>query len=61
MKYKLRRKNLLQTPNAKINAIEANSLTSRGAHLWNTLPNDIKMLTQQRYFKERLKNGMGVK
>ena len=42
VKYELRTKNLLQTPNLITNTIGANSLISRGAHLWNTLPDDIK-------------------
>ena len=42
IKYELRTKNLLQTPNVKTNTVGANSLISRGAHLWNTLPDDIK-------------------
>ena len=41
-KYELRTKNLLQTPNLITNTIGANSLISRGAHLWNTLPDGIK-------------------
>ena len=42
-----------QTPNLITNTIGANSLISRGAHLWNTLPDDIKMSTQVRYLEER--------
>ena len=42
VKYELRTKNLLQTPNLITNTTGANSLISRGAHLWNTLPDDIK-------------------
>ena len=60
MKYELRTKNLLQTPNVKTNTIGANSLIPRGAHLWNTLPDELKMLTQLRYLKERSNNGMGI-
>ena len=42
-------KSLLQTPNVKTNSIGANSLISGGAHLWNTLPDDVKMLNQLPY------------
>ena len=41
VKYELRTKNLLQTPNLIANTIGVNSLISRGVHLWNTLPDDI--------------------
>ena len=42
------------------NTITANSLISRGAHLWNILPNDLKMLTYLRYLEVRSNNGMGI-
>ena len=53
VKYELRTKNLLQTPNLTINTIGANSLISRGAHLWNTLPDDIKNLNPMQYLEKR--------
>ena len=46
VKYELRTKNLFQTPSSKTNTIGVNSLISRGAHLRNTLPDNIKMSTQ---------------
>ena len=42
VKYELRTKNLLQTPNLKTNTPGANSLISRGAHLRKKLPDDTK-------------------
>ena len=61
LKSELRTKDLLQTPNVKTNTSVDNSLISRGAHLWNTLPDNIKkMLTQLRYLKERSNNVMGI-
>ena len=55
MKYDLRTKNLLQTPNVKANTTGANSLTSRGAHLWNTLPEGIKNVNSTGIFKRKIK------
>ena len=59
MKYELRTKNLLQTPNVKTNTIGANSLISRGAHLWNTLPDDIKIVNSIAIFKRKIKQWNG--
>jgi len=42
----------LQTPDVKTNTIGANSLKSRGARLWNTLPDDIKNVTSTAIFRE---------
>ena len=52
--------NKLQTPNVITNTIGANSLISRGAHLWNTLPDDMKNVNSTATLKERLKNGIGI-
>jgi len=60
-KYELRTKNLLQTPNVKANTTGANSLTSRGAHLWNTLPDDITNVTSTAIFKRQIKEWNGNK
>ena len=48
IKDELPTKNLLPSPNAKTDTTETDSLISRGAHIWNTLPGDIKVLTQLR-------------
>ena len=48
-------KNLLQTPNLTTNIIGANSLISRGAHLWNTLPDDIKNVNSSAVFRKKIK------
>ena len=62
MKYELRTKNnLLQTPNVKTNTIGVNSLISRGAHLWNTLPDDIKIVNSIAIFKRKIKRWNGDK
>ena len=53
VKYELRTKDLLQTPNLKTNTIGTNSLISIGTHLWNTLPDDIKNVNSSVIFKER--------
>ena len=55
VKYELRTKNLLKTPNLKTNINGANSLISRGAHLWNTLPDDIKNVNTSAIFKRKIK------
>ena len=55
VKYELRIKNLLQTPNLTKNTIGANSLISRGAHLWNTLPDDIKNVNSSAVFRKKIK------
>jgi len=60
-KYELRTKNLLQTPNVKTKTIGGNSFISRGAHLWNTLPDDIKNLTSTAIFKSEIKEWNGDK
>ena len=54
VKYELRTKNLLQTPDLKTNTTGANSLISRGAHLWNTLSDDIKNVSSA-IFKRKVK------
>ena len=61
IKYELRTKNLLQTPIVKTNTIGANSLISRGAHLWNTLPDDIKNVNLHVIFKRKTKKWNGDK
>ena len=61
VKYELRTKNLLQAPNLKTNTIGANSLISRGAHLWNTLPDDIKNVNSSAIFKRKIKEWNGDK
>ena len=58
--YELRTRNLLQTPTVKTSTFGANSLTTRGAHLWNTLPDDFKNTNSIAIFKTRLNNGMGI-
>ena len=55
MKYELRAKNLLQTLNVKTNTIGANSLISRGAHLWTTLPDDLQNVDSPALFKTKIK------
>ena len=50
----LRTKNLLQAPNLITNTIGASSLISRGAHLWNTLPDDIKNVNSSAVFYNNL-------
>ena len=61
IKYELRTKNLLQTPNVKTNTSGAKSLISRGAHLWNTLPDDIKNVNSIAIFKRKIKQWNGDK
>ena len=61
IKYELRTKNLLQTPNVKTNTIGANSLISRGAHLWNTLPDNITNFSSIAIFKRKIKQWNGGK
>ena len=61
VKYKLRTKILLQTPNLITNTIGANSLISRGAHLWNTLPDDIKNVNSSTIFRRNIKEWNGDK
>ena len=61
IKYDLRTKNLLQTPNVKAYTIGANSLISRGAHLSNTLPDDIKNVNSIAIFKRKIKQWNGDK
>ena len=61
VKYELQTKNLLQTPSLKTNTIEANFLISRGAHLWNTLPDDIKNVNSSAIFKRKIKEWNGDK
>ena len=61
MKYELRTINLLQTPNVKTNTIGANSLISRGAHFWNALPGDIKIVNSAAIFKRQIKEWNGDK
>ena len=55
MRYELQTQNLLQTPNVKANTIGANYLISRGAHLWNTLPNDINNVNSTAIFNRKRK------
>ena len=55
IKYELRTKNLLQTPNVKTNKMGANSLITRGAHLSNTLPDDIKNVNSIAILKTKIK------
>ena len=55
VKYELRTKNILQTPNFKTNTIGATSLISRGAHLGNTLPDDIKNVNSSAIFKREIR------
>ena len=55
VKYELRPENLLQTSNLKTNTIGANSLISRGAHLWNILPDDIKNVNSSAIFRRKIK------
>ena len=57
MKYELRTKNLLQKPNTT----GANCLISRGAQLWNTLPDDIKNVNSTAIFKRKMKEWNGDK
>ena len=61
VKYELRTKNLLQTPDLTTNTIGANSLISRGAHLWNTLPDDIKNVNSSAVFRKKIKEWTGDK
>ena len=61
VKYELRTKNLLQTPNLITNTIGANSLISRGAHLWNTLPDDIENVNSSAVFRRKIKEWNGDK
>jgi len=51
----------LQRSNVKTNTIGANSLISRGAHLWNTLPDDTKNVTSTAIFKREIKEWNGDK
>ena len=61
VKYELLTKNLLQTQTLKTNTIGANSLISRGAQLWNTLPDDIKNVNSSAIFKWKIKEWNGNK
>ena len=54
-KYEIRTENLLPTPNIKTNSIGANSLISIGAHLCNTLSNDIKNAKSTAIFIRQIK------
>ena len=60
IKHELRTKYLLQTPNVKTNTIGGNSLISRGAHLWNTLPDDIKNVNSIAIFRRKIKQWNGA-
>ena len=61
VKYELRTKNLLQTQNLTTNTIGANSLVSRSAHLWNTLPDDIKNFNSSAVFRKKTQEWNGDK
>ena len=61
MKYELRTIDLLQTPNVTTNTTGANSLISRGAHLWNTLADDIKNANSTAMLKRNIKGWKGDK
>ena len=61
LKYELQTKNLLQTPNLITYTIGANSLISRGAHLWNTLPDDVKTVNSSAVFRRKIKEWNGDK
>jgi len=51
----------LQTPNVKRKTIGANFLISRGVHLWNTLPDEIKNVISTAIFKRQIKEWNGDK
>ena len=55
-KYELSTENLLQTPNVNTITTGENSLISGGAHLWNTLPDDIKIVNSTIYLVSSLFN-----
>ena len=54
-KRDIKYENLLPTPNVKTNTIGAISFISRGTHLLNTPPDDIKNVTSTAISKREIK------